>query len=166
MKKLITAAALVLASTSALAAQGPYIGAHYSALEVEDSGFDVDLGVLGAQAGYNFNEFFAIEGRLGFGISDDSIFGTDVELENYYGAYLVPQFQFNEVFGAYALLGFTKGKIKVSGFGSDSEDDFGYAIGARFNVAENANLFVEYGQLMDTHGVEFNTVTAGFNYRF
>ncbi|EKE70243.1 porin family protein [Gallaecimonas xiamenensis] len=173
MKKYLPLLVASLISVPAMAAQpGLYGGAHYSAISLDsEDGENFDFGNLGGQLGYQFNDFLALEGRAAFSVQDDNISGTsiDVELQNNYGIYLLPQYHFNNVFSVYGLVGWTKAKLKVSGYGqsaSDSDSDMGFGGGLKLAVSDQAHLFLEYAKLMEVEGDDIDAVTFGINFSF
>ena len=125
-----------------------YLGAIYTAVKVKpDDGPNIDLGALGIRGGYYFNKYFSAEGRLGFGVSDDTEGGFKVELDNIIGIYAVGHWPLSDQFQLYGLIGYSR--IEITGSdptGSESDDDGGlsYGVGAEFDMTNNWSLGVEY----------------------
>lgn len=162
---------LALMGTPALAAQpGVYGGAHLSAVNVDSGeGFKADFTTLGGQLGYLINDNFAVEGRLAFGVKDDTVnmygYHVKVKLDNYVGIYAVPQVPLSDNISLYGLLGWNKVKVKASYMGSsDSGSDSSLAFGAgiKMPVADNANLYLEYAKLAS----DTKSLTFGVNFKF
>lgn len=70
-----------------------YAGVNYSLVEYDEAGFDsVEPTALVLRLGNELTPNLAVEGRLGFGVSDDSIdvLGTsvDVEVDQFFGVYV------------------------------------------------------------------------------
>lgn len=164
-KKLI--AALALSSISAASLAGGYVGVNYAHVDVDD----VDLGAIVFKAGYQFNEWVALEARVGLGVKDDDVntpFGkVDVELDNIFGGYLVAGIPNASVFYPYAIVGYTRVRVEASAFGNtvaDSEEDFSYGIGA--NISINEKFAVNVEAIRYLHDAEADTIGLGLTYRF
>ncbi|WP_298443015.1 porin family protein [uncultured Ferrimonas sp.] len=163
MKKLLIALAMLPAL--ACADNGAYVGVQYSNVDAEE----VSLGALGLQAGYQFSEYLSAEGRMGVGISDDTYMGVDIELNNYFGAYLKAQYPTASGFSPYALLGYSKGELEASFQGeslSEDESDMSYGVGVEYDLGNRFLLGVEYLVLIDKDGYEINNLSFGGRYRF
>jgi hypothetical protein len=82
----LTAAAALLAASGAAAqddleAAGFYVSGGYSYMQFEgDNGIDTEVNGLTGRAGWQFNEWFAVEGDVSFGFEDgDFTFNADEE---------------------------------------------------------------------------------------
>lgn len=114
-------------------------------------------------AGYNFNDYVAVEGRYaGF---------TDC-LDNA-GIYLKPMYPFGEI-TLYGLLGYGETSYD-NGTVDLSESGFQWGVGANYAITEKVAVFVDYTNLYDDSGfdnhltdVDFlvDTVNVGFTYTF
>ena len=148
--KTLTAAGLLLASSSAIANEGTF---GFSYLHIDDG--DVALGAFSATVGYVFpiNDGFSIipEFRAGIGINDDRFEGIDFELKSLIGANL--RFEFNVSDAAYLFLSpsYNRYKIKAStpvasGTFSVSvtDDNFGFGGGIGYHVNEAFSLEAGY----------------------
>ena len=148
-KHILLGCALAALSANALAAEDKtgrgYLGAIYTAVKVSpDDGPDIDLGALGIRGGYYFNKYFSAEGRLGFGVSDDTEGGETVELDNILGVYAVGHWPLSDQFQLYGLIGYSKIEITTSFGGSDDDGGLSYGVGAEFDMTNNWSLGVEY----------------------
>ena len=83
IKSAITAASLAVASTSAFAdaAGTGYVGGLFSHYEYEQTNVSEELNPTGftVRGGYYFADHFAVEGRVGTGINDDSLSGLPAD---------------------------------------------------------------------------------------
>jgi len=160
---------------------GFYAGVGYSCLQM---GLDVpylDMRAMTAAsvtAGYNFNEFVAIEGRYTASIGDITVKTVnsetdtgDIDLANI-GLYIKPQYNIDR-FGVYALLGYGQFTLKENT--SFAEAGFQYGAGLNAMVSTNVNLFIDYRRLYDNTAfddfdldreVMANSYTVGVNYYF
>jgi opacity protein-like surface antigen len=194
-KHVLLACALVALSGNAVAADKTgrgYVGAGYTMLTVSpEGGPDLDLSALGVRGGYYFNKYFSVEGRLAFGVGDDSVsevidigFGPETatltfDLDYSLGVYAVGHIPLTEQFQLYGLVGFTKHEITVDAsipsLGSDSEsfddNDLSFGVGAEFDMTKNLSLGVEYVSYFtdgDIDGLKYDTDGLGItlNYIF
>jgi len=195
-KHVLLACALVALSGNAVAADKTgrgYVGAGYTMLTVSpEGGPDLDLSALGVRGGYYFNKYFSVEGRLAFGVGDDSVSGTidipgvgtftgteTVSLNYSLGVYAVGHIPLTAQFQLYGLAGFTKHEINdeicVTGLGCVDEDfddnDLSFGVGAEFDMTKNLSLGVEYVSYFtdgDIEGLKYDTDGFGItlNYIF
>ncbi len=152
MKKALVAVIVLLSlifSTQAIASAGKsYFGVNFSMAEA-DLGTDLDLGVAALGVGTYLNDNFAIEGRLGFGIDDDTVSDSSgsltMDLDYMFGAYIRAEAPLEKI-RPYLILGYTHAEVEFSGVilvpalgpfsVSDDESDFSYGFGADFMVGE------------------------------
>jgi len=179
-KKILTVAmfsCMSVASASAIAdnTNKTYFGAQYAIGTYSEDGFDdVNPTALVGRFGKYFNDNFALEGRLGIGIQDDSIniFGTDVtlEIDTILGIYGIGHFNLNETSSVYGLLGLTRAEatVSASGFGSDSDDETGlsFGVGADIGVSETVALNIEYTQYLNKSDFDFSALSFGAVFSF
>lgn len=148
MKKnaILTGAACAVLSLPAAAFEPgtSYFGA---GLNLWDIGVDTSFGSGSAEPkglegryGYFFSPNFAIEGRLGLGLSDDS----GIEISRNYGIYLKGIVDGENV-QPYFFVGYTDLELDIGG-SSDSDNDMSFGLGASFG--SGATRFnVEWGRL-------------------
>lgn len=158
-------AASIISASCAASAADMYAGGGVAVLDADE----VTLNAVYGRFGAFFNENISAEARLGLGVGDDSWLGAKVELDNFYGAYLRGGIPAGEVFYPYAILGFTKGKISVSGGGfsdSESDSDLSYGVGADFSVSETLKINAEYMSYIDKDDFEIAGFTVGVAFSF
>ncbi|MGO1535017.1 MAG: porin family protein [Halomonas sp.] len=179
MKKLIavallsSAAATTAVSATANSAGAGYVGAlasHYT-FDVEGASDDLNPTGVTLRGGYFLTDYVAVEGRLGTGLSDDNISGTnaDVELDQLMGVYALGQLPVNDVFSLYGLLGFSYAEATVSAPGvsvSDDDDGFSYGVGAQVNFTPQVVGQLEYVSYLDKSDYELNAASIGLSYNF
>ena len=166
---------LTLVSGSALAAnpQKAYVGAQYAMITYSESGVpNYNPAALVIRGGYNFSKYLGVEGRIGFGISDDTqnVSGFDVKLEvdNIYGAYAVGRLPLAKSFDLYGVAGFTSGSLTASAAGisvSETENDLSLGIGAEFFL-QNVSFSLEYMSYMRKSNFDVSAFGLGVNYNF
>ncbi|MGP9679593.1 porin family protein [Halomonas sp. AOP27-A1-41] len=171
----VIATAVALASSSALAnsAGSGYVGAlasHY-VFDVDGIRDDVNPTGLTIRGGYFLNDFVAIEGRIGTGLSDDSIGGSgvDVELDQLMGVYAVGHLPVNNVFSFYGLLGFSYAEATISNrfvSVSDDDDGFSYGAGVQLNFTPQISGQLEYVSYLNKSDYNLNAGSVGIAYHF
>ena len=132
-----------------------YVGAGYSYMNADVDGFaDNDSDAVLLLAGYNFNQYFALEARYA-GITDN--------LENY-GIYAKPMYPFGPM-SVYGLLGYGETSDDF-----DSESGFQWGLGANYAVTEQIGVFADYTNLYDDDfaGVDatVDSINVGMTYKF
>ena len=162
-----------------------YAGLSLSAVSTRDTDatlnfFDVEegqdrLGNITLQAGYNFNEYFAIEGRYSTTVTDEDA----VEM-NGWSIFAKPQYPGTNGVSIYGLLGY--GGVTLDGnangfpYTADVDDTgFQWGIGVDYKMFDNMTVFVDYTSLaskMDglyyngATEVDVDAITVGINYQF
>ena len=159
-----------------------YLGLGLTAVSTRDSSVDLNffdaeygqdrLGNVSLIAGYNFNEYIAVEGRYTTAISEEDL----VEMDGW-SLFVKPQYPVSEDFSVYALLGF--GAVTMDGVNDAAVDvddsGFQWGIGASYLATENISVFIDYTSLAtDMEGlywdgaleVDADAVTIGVNYLF
>lgn len=167
------------------AAEGTgYAGGMFTMLTYDEDGVsdDAEPTALIGRLGYHANEYFAVEGRLGIGLSDDSVtvtipdgFGgtvtgdVDVELDRLFGAYAVGYLPLGDAAAAYGLVGFTNAKATFSANGfSDSDTDSGLSYGIGFDLYPTSAFAVnaEYVQYLDETDYDLSALSIGAKFLF
>ncbi len=154
-----------------------YLGIQYGIVTVSESGFpDFEPTALVGRYGKFTSDNIAVEGRLGFGLSDDTQdigIGVDADIEidhilGVYGAYYFGTS--SSKVRAYGILGFTQGELTISapGFGSVSEDDsdISFGLGVNFAIGENGVINLEYMDYMEIEGTDITAIALGYNAAF
>jgi len=142
---------------------------------------------LSLQAGYQFNEYLAIESRYIRSMGDvkyDHGLTSNLNIDDYptdftnTAIYLKPMYSVEDL-NLYALLGY--GEVEFTSIpsgvgGADrAEDGFQWGVGASYDIADNLSIFVDYTRLYDDKGFDYlaqssNIVsdvwTLGISYKF
>ena len=198
MKKLLLSLATVAALTASAVAGGSiaevevvpepaeltgfYLGAGYTYFDTSftEAGNDFkadmnnDAGMV--LAGYNFNEYVALEGRYTFIAAGDVTFaGYDIdELDgSAWGVYVKPQYPVSDDVKVYALLGYASATVESTIYNESADvDGFSYGLGVAYNVTKNVEVFADWTKIaddeMDDSLLNANTdaYTVGVNYKF
>jgi hypothetical protein len=132
-----------------------YVGAGYSYMNADVDGLaDNDSDAVLLLAGYNFNQYFALEARYA-GITDN--------LENY-GIYAKPMYPFGAA-TVYGLIGYGE-----TSDDSDSESGFQWGLGANYAVTEQIGVFADYTNVYDDDfagvDVTVDAINVGMTYKF
>ncbi len=182
MKDVEPAAEPVVVIPMAEELSGFYAGLGLSAVSSRDAAVSMDffdgkagqdrLGNVSFLAGYNYNEYIAVEGRYTTTFSDEDL----VEMDGW-SLFAKPQYPVSEDFSVYALLGFggvTMDGVNGSGVDVD-ETGFQWGVGLNYLATENISVFVDYTSLAnDMDGIYWNgalevdadAITLGVNYLF
>ena len=127
------------------------------------------------QAGYQYNEYIAVEGRYWIGVGDLEQSGSLTnDLSGDYsawGLYVKPMYPVTEEFDIYALLGYASTSLETDSGSYWDTDSFSWGLGAQYEVAENIVLFADYVNLgmpdsfdfTDGNGVIHSDVDADIN---
>lgn len=185
MKKAVIAASVsALMTVNAYAevdtAPKGYIGVSLSRLSVDiDEAPDTfEYGHLSFRIGGRLNDYIAIEGRTGLGVTDDSIsengFKVTMETKRSIGGYVLAGIPTQTPIYPYAILGYTGIKSEITARingatvlnDSGSDDDVSYGLGANIAINEKSDVNVEYLVLYEDSDVEISALTAGLMYRF
>ncbi len=127
------------------------------------------------QAGYEYNEYIAIEGRYWIGLGDLEQSGSiENDLSGDYsvwGIYLKPMYPVTEDFDVYGLLGYASTSLEADAGSYWDTDGFSWGLGAQYAVTENWVVFADYVNLgmpdsfdfTDTNSVLYPDVDADIN---
>ncbi len=182
---------------------GFYLGAGVSAMSSRESSVSMDifneksgqdrLGNIDLLAGYIVNDYLAVEGRYGFGITDED----QVEMNSQWSLFLKPMYKFENdedrangenYFAVYALLGYGGVELKgINGVVADiDETGFQWGLGVSYTFRETSHnenykykdswtVFADYTSLgNDMDGlyytglgqVDADAFTVGLIYKF
>lgn len=167
---------------------GFYLGGHYAQHKVElESDFadtDLKFGVAGVSAGYQLNQFLALEARYAEGIEDEDIVdGSDsakFEIDRNMALMARGSIPLGERFSLFATAGYGETRYaltyNIPGLtGSETSTEKGviYGAGAAFNLTEQLSLVADYTILPELEDKDdglfesdVSLMTVGLNYRF
>jgi len=139
----------LLALTAALsfnAAANPYLDFDITYLYENDfiGNEDFSQTTLSGRYGFNFNENSdtfqnKVEAFFGFGLTDDDILNTNVELTHYWGLAYRPTYKINDDWEVFARVSHGRFYVEVDSI-SASDTETGYGLGASY---KGFNLSVE-----------------------
>ncbi len=173
---------------------GFYVGGAYTYADstVEDllvaEGVEGTNNSLALIAGYNINEYLAVEGRYSY-LSEDSY---DYKIANVtvgdvgevdgsvWSIFIKPQYNVTPEFKVYGLLGY--GSTTLTAITEDGDEDivseetaFQYGLGGAYAVSTNVEVFADWTRALDddfvTEGIGAlegvsDLYTVGVNYKF
>jgi opacity protein-like surface antigen len=164
--------------------QSPFylgIGIGDASVNDDDTSEEFSATTLMLQAGYQYNEYIALEGRYTFGLDMDYSPGNTNSLSSDYdgdfsswGLYVKPMYPIGN-FSLYALLGYGGVMLDNLAGGDAYESGFQWGLGAGYAMSENYTVFVDYVSLYDDTGFDYrarlddidsDTWTFGVSYRF
>lgn len=149
----------------------------YISLNIGNSDLEgVNSTSFSAAYGYKLNDNFAVEATFkDLGSYEEDLF-DDGDIADFsadgLGFYLVGNKNLNDNFSLFAKLGMVAWDIEVSYMGeSGSVDgtDIGYAVGASYNISENALIKLEMDRIaVDIEGESGNvdTISVGVSFAF
>lgn len=183
MKRLAIAAAAafaLLGSAQAQTAPAWYGELGYTFLKIDGDGYSVHPSAIRGIIGYDFHRYFAVEGMLAGGVTDDdtntTAFGIPVnvnaKLQQAYGIYLKPKYEWNQL-EAFGRLGWARSKVRVtaasgglSASDSGSDDDFSYGVGLNYRINPRMHVGLDYMVYYDKSDAKIDGWTLSFGYRF
>lgn len=170
--------------TPVIVEQSPFylgIGIGDASVNDDDTSEEFSATTLMLQAGYQYNEYLALEGRYTFGLNMDYNPGTTNGLSSDYdgdfsnwGIYLKPMYPIGN-FSIYGLLGYGGVMLDNLAGGDAYEDGWQWGLGAGYALSDNYTIFVDYVSLYDDTGFDYrarlddidsDTWTFGVSYRF
>ena len=178
VKNLMTGVAIALAAVATQAQTYGEIGV--TAVTYEESVLGVNLKsspqALRAVIGYELNENVAIEGLVGFGMSDDgvkvagtTVAGAKFEVDNVVGLYVKGKTQLADGFEAFARAGIARAKGTASYLGvseSASESGFSYGFGVSYAFDKSTSLNFDYMSYLDKNSSKATGFTLGLGFKF
>ena len=188
-KKMLLAIAICGSLAAQADTQNFYVGAQYNkvTLKEKESSFStsIDFGSISGLVGYTFNEYFALEGRLGTGTSDKT-YREDGYKESF-GVNLQTMilakgnYKLSNEFSVFALAGYSKTEFEYketapsySFSEKDSLNGLTFGVGGEFRFKNNLAVNLEYVVLPDetlrdgpySFKLEANNLSIGVNYYF
>ena len=114
-------------------------------VELIDAG-DVDLPAATVRLGYDFNETFAVEGQLSFGIGDDDFGGADVELDTSFAAFVKAGTGVTENIDLFARIGLFDASFSSNStlVGDVDSDGFAFGVGAQYSFDDTNGIRLDY----------------------
>jgi hypothetical protein len=165
MKKTILTATAVAAllAVPAIAQAQVYGNVGYASVAVDEA--DVTVGLIQGRLGVQMNPYFAVEAEAGFGISDDSVAGVDVEMKYEIGAYVVGKVPVSESFDIFARVGYVSYEVEASAGGftaAGTGSDAAYGVGVQGFFTANDGVRADW----TSYGGDANVWSLSYVRRF
>jgi len=140
-----------------------YLGLGLNSMQLNDNttGEEIQRGGVSLIAGYQYNEYIAVEGRYHFGISTDYDEGSWQATQDYdddmsaWGIYVKPMYPVTEDLDIYALLGYGGVLLTNIAGGDPYESGFQWGLGAQYEVVESWVVSLDYVSLYDDTGFDY-----------
>jgi len=145
-----------------------YVGFQYSLVTYDEDGDEAEPTALIARYGQFLNDWFAIEGRIGFGLEDDTLevgsLDIDLEVENIIGVYGFFQTGSISIVSLYGIIGYTRIELEGSAHGVEIDENAnGLSYGLGVNIGP---LSIEYMDYIEDHYYDVTAISLGYVYRF
>lgn len=150
----------------------PYVGASVGLLRYDEGGLSsVSPSVIILRAGIPLSSYFAIEGRLGTGISSDEANGNSVSVGTLGGAYAKGAIALTRKFSIYAVAGIASINLHRNFRDGDTTNTgLSAGIGGDVHLVHALSLNFEWTHLPGGtdagRSYDSNLFSAGVNYRF
>jgi opacity protein-like surface antigen len=180
---LATAVAFVASGTMAATEGSSYIGVQYGYGDYDEEGISETFNptALIGRFGHFFHPNFSIEGRLGFGLQDDTQFVSSIglsgidarlDIDHVVGLYGTGHINLTDAISFYGVLGASsvEATASIPSFPglevSDDESSVSYGVGADFGIGKNIALNIEYMRYLDKSSYDFDMIGLGASYSF
>ena len=181
----LLASVFVLVATETIAANegSSYVTVQYGYGDYDEDGITETFNptALVGRFGYFFHPNFSVEGRLGFGLQDDTQFGSSIglsgidarlDLDHIVGLYGTGHINLTDSISCYGVLGASSVKATASIpsipalTASDDESSISYGVGADFGIGKNFGLNIEYMRYLEKSSYDFDMIGLGATYSF
>ena len=155
-----------------------YAGIQYAMLSYTESGFpDIEPTVLVGHYGYFIYNYIALEGRLGFGLAEDSAklssYTFNVDVSYIYGAYITGHYPTSGKLDIYGLAGInmidlthTSTATGSTNTTSDAGASYAFGLGMNYHAYNNLGLNLEFARYYSVDEVIIDALSFGFSVRF
>ena len=156
--------------SSAVFAQGGYLGAGFGSANYSEDNFeDSDTG-LNIFGGMRFNENFALElSYMDFGKQEDSFYGYDASVEvtglGFSVVGILPIDEKFEIFGKLGLFSWDVDVTLDSYKTSDDGSDAMIGLGAAYHINEQFDIRAEWN-VIDVDGADLDMLSVGAQFNF
>jgi len=176
------AAALLLAGGSAqaqMSMSGAYGELGYTFLKIDAGGTSSRPTAIRGVLGYDFHPYFAVEGMLAGGVSDDDKTGSvngvptdvNVKMPSLYGIWVKPKYDLNQ-WQFFGRLGYAHTRVKVRSTNnnlvdsSQSDNDFSYGFGVNYHFNPRMYVGLDWMRYSNQSGHKVDGMTLGFGYHW
>ena len=115
------------------------------------------------------DKWFGYEARLGFGISEGSDNGVEVDVQTIVGFYLNAHSNIGNALSVYGVAGYTWVRYDLKSGGtpslsSEDESGFGYGFGIDLGKQNSMKLNLEFMQILDKSDFDLSTISIGVSF--
>ena len=145
-----------------------YIGLGFGQASVNDdpTAEEITSTMVMLQAGYQYNEYVALEGRVSFGFSSEYEPGNtgnssgdfDDDIASW-GIYVKPMYPVTDAFDIYALLGYGGVQLGHLESGDAYESGFQWGLGTQYAITQSILVFIDYVKLYEGTGFDYRATT-------
>ncbi len=150
----------------------PYVGASIGLLQYDEGGLPtLSPSILFVRAGLPLSSYFAIEGRLGTGLTSDQSNGSSVSVGTYGGAYAKGSLALGPSFSLYGVAGIASVNVhRDFRDGDTTNTGLSAGIGGDLALEHALGLNFEWTYLPSGtdagHSYSSNLFSVGVNYQF
>lgn len=146
----------------------PYVGASIGLLRYDQDHLPTFTpSALLLRAGVPLDSFFALEARVGTGLSSDNRNGNDVGFGTYWGAYAKGSLALSSKFSAYAVAGLASVHLNRNfGAGDSTNTGVSGGVGGDVQLEPALDFNFEWTFLPSPSQGSSNLISVGFNYFF
>lgn len=177
----VAASALLVLGSAQAQQMTPWYGElGYTWLKVDAVGTSARPGVIRAILGYDLHPYFALEGMLGGGVTDDNknVVGADGLLhdvkfksDTIYGIWAKPKYDLGNGLELFGRLGWSHLDVKTSSSAADlttehSQDGFTWGAGLNYHFNPRMYVGMDWLQYSSKSNNHVDGITLSFGYRF
>lgn len=182
LNRIAAAAAILLLAGAAQAQQrSPWYGElGYTWMKVDAVGTSARTGLIRGIIGYEFGPYWALEGMLGGGVSDDTknVVGADgkqhdvnFKSDTMYGLWVKPKYDFGNGFELFGRFGWSHVKVKTSSDAPDlttdnAQDGFNWGAGVNYHFNPKMYVGADWLQYSSKSNNHVDGMTLTFGYRW
>ena len=169
MKNIIKTAILVSLFTSFSIQASTYWGGQLSKGNVkatpDDLSISYDSTVLSAIFGSKVNENVALEARLGYGVSNENLAGTEISIDTAISLFGKFGSEISRNVYPYLALGYTHANVEfvVPGTKVDADDgNYSYGVGMDILLDDESRINIEYMDYFDKDDISYDALSIGY----
>ena len=173
MKKIgfvITLFVAFSASVFATPANTTYFGVDYLLASYDETGFPTaEPSALRLKFGQYFADNVAAEVQLSMGVSDDTVVGIALEIDNIISILARGELPISDSANFYGMIGFSSAELTASvpGFAlSGSDSGLSYGVGFDFSIAKDTFINLDYMSYLDESAYDLTGISIGIKKNF
>jgi hypothetical protein len=159
----------IAATVSAQENKKNYAEIGYGWASYEEAGWRLVPRMLKLSVGQKISDNIALEGMGAVGVSNSSVGGVTLRMDNAFGGYVKPFVELGNSVEIYGRLGYVRFSGTASGRGGSIYgygSGFSYGGGGAFKFAQDNAVFVDYMVYHNQNGVYVYGATSGIRFGF